>query len=106
MNARVGRVGSIQQCAKSVVVIGWAPFTSGREALNVWADGPVTLRRVVRNDAPEVRQAAGNSRLVNPGFVLVLRKKPALAEQLCLQWAGRHHPVIAGSNPRGCRGKG
>lgn len=106
LGSAVGGINSIQECTHSVVVIGWAPFSRPDEVLNAWAGGPVRPMTIVRNDGPDVRQAAGNGSLVNPGFVLILRKTPGLASRLCLQWAGPRHPVIAGSNPRGCIGNG
>jgi hypothetical protein len=104
LGSAVGRINSIQECTHSVVVIGWAPFSRPDELLNAWAGGAVKPRTIVRNDRREVRQAAGNGSLVNPGFVLVFRRTPGLASRLCLQWAGPHHPLVKGSNPRGCSG--
>ena len=104
LGSAVGGINSVQECTHSVVVIGWAPFSRPDEVLNAWAGRAVRPRTIVRNDRPEVRQAAGNGSLVNPGFVLVFRKTPGLASRLCLQWAGPHHPLIKGSHPRGCSG--
>jgi hypothetical protein len=106
LKSAVGSINAVQECAKSVVVIGWAPFSHPEEALTAWAGHAVKPRTIVRNDRSEVRRSAGNSSLVNPGFVLVFRNTPGLAQRLCLQWDGPHHPVIAGSNPRGCIGNG
>jgi hypothetical protein len=88
----VGSIDSVQECSRTVVIWGWAPFTNDRESLDVYADKAVSIRSVSRFDRPDVVQVTGDSTLVAPGFVIVLDGERLSMADICLVSRGASLP--------------
>ena len=100
----LGHVDGVTQCAKTITVVGWAPFTGAKETLDVWAEGPVKVVRAVRQERPDVVAQPGNSGLQSPGYMLILRMLPAQKDQICLSLNGAGGSILGGSRAQGCSG--
>jgi hypothetical protein len=97
-----GHVDAVRACGNKVYVVGWAPFTKARESLDVWADGPVKVVRAARRERADVQQRSGNGSLLSPGYVLVLKVKPAQVAKVCVSLDGDTGSILGGSRSAGC----